>query len=148
MAASLLPAASDLAQQSWRRVSRLFSASEVEVSVWARGIAHCVGAPSLMVPMQMLSGKFGHFVLLFQAVSPARYPPSQQTNGESPDAAGDAPAAAATAAPPALPAPAGRLELTVDSVTLAGAAASGDVFLVLKCGPHWGRSKVLQLAGG
>ncbi len=38
MAASLLPAASDLAQQSWRRVSRLFSASEVEVSAWAKGV--------------------------------------------------------------------------------------------------------------
>lgn len=71
MAASLLPAASDLAQQSWRRVSRLFSASEVEVSAWARGGAHCVGAPSLMVPMQMLSGKFVRLIQLFQAVPPA-----------------------------------------------------------------------------
>jgi hypothetical protein len=35
----------------------------------------------------------------------------------------------------------------VDTVTLASAAASGDVFVVLKCGPHWGRSKVLPLAG-
>lgn len=36
LASSLLPAASHLAQQSWRRVSRLFSASEVEVRVRVR----------------------------------------------------------------------------------------------------------------
>lgn len=71
-----------------------------------------------------------------------------QNEGESSDAAGASPDASAAAAAPALLAPAGRLDLTVDTVTLSSIAASGDVFLVLKCGPHWGRSKVLPLAGG
>lgn len=47
---------------------------------------------------------------------------------------------------PKLPEPAGTLSLTVQNIKLCTAPTS-DGFFVLKCGPHWGRSRTLSMAG-
>jgi hypothetical protein len=47
---------------------------------------------------------------------------------------------------PKLPEPAGTLSLTVQNIKLCTAPTS-DGFFVLKCGPHWGRSRMLSMAG-
>ena len=145
-ASGLLPMASDLAQQGWRRMSRLFSAAEVEVSCCASrpvgACPGCIGAHASLPKAQMLDWPHG-------LVHPPRSPSSLQDEGSaSSDAAGPASAASAAKPPPPLPAPAGSLELTIESLTLAGGASNGDAFVVLKCGPYWGRSRLLPIAGG
>lgn len=49
--------------------------------------------------------------------------------------------------PPPPPRPAGTLLLNIDSLTLASAGSS-DCVVVFKCGPFWGRSRVLSSQGG
>lgn len=69
------------------------------------------------------------------------------TAGESAQAEGNPGSLAAPPPPPRpLPHPAGSLLLTVDALRLTG-TGSADCFFVLKCGPFWGRSKLLPCTG-
>ena len=61
-------------------------------------------------------------------------------------AASEGDAAAEEAPPPPPPVPAGSLSLTIGRISLEG-GSTADCFLVLKCGPHWGRSRPLPVSG-
>lgn len=61
------------------------------------------------------------------------------------DVESDPPSAPAPPPRP-LPQPAGSLLLTVGTLSLPGAAGA-DCFFVLKCGPFWGRSRLLPCSG-
>ena len=145
--AGLLPRASDLAQQlaveGWRRVSSLFAPAD-EASL----AGHCwAGRGRAVVAV-------GCALLGVHESGPAcsspghldRPRPATSQLGSSPPT--DAAAQGGVPRVPApLPQPAGSLQLTVGRVTLGGPPSTADCFLVLKCGPHWGRSQPLPMAG-
>ena len=69
-------------------------------------------------------------------------------DGSSASMAQDGSSALPPPPPPPLPEPAGRLDLTVERIALAAGGSTGELFFVIKCGPHWARSTALPLAGG
>lgn len=146
----LVPAASDLALSSWRRVSRILSATGDEVRLSA-GFGGDAGGRGSRVDGDccreaLVVGSRELPAINCTAACALHPPPVQAANGALEDA-GEAGGAAAPKPPPPLPQPAGSLVVTIERLQ-ATASAGSECFIVLKSGPHWARSKALMLSGG
>eukprot|EP00887_Chlorella_sp_A99_P001355 scaffold8.g1355.t1 len=113
---------------------------------WARALAEA--APD--VAARQLSWLMGVSSDAVVAATPPLPLPAAPAGG-----VGGAPAAGAPAGeaqqPPALPQPPARLRLKLHCIDVDASAAvppSADLFVLLKCGPYWGRSRLLPRAGG